>query len=91
MHHIESDAIWGIEMQLLPECIGHTVAELLKWMHKLVTSIPVIPLPVFKNKRFTDVFSYPVYAEEQIIGIFLYAYNSRVHYYEMKLLLWQLS
>lgn len=56
-------------------------------MHKLVTSIPVIPLPVFKNKRFTDVFSYPVYAEEQIIGILLYAYNSCVHYYEMKLLL----
>lgn len=50
MHHIESDAICGIEMQLLPERVGYTVAELLKFMHKLVTNMPIIPLPVFKNK-----------------------------------------
>lgn len=55
MHHIESDAICGIEMQLLPERVGYTVAELLKFMHKLVTNMPIIPLPVFKNKSFTDV------------------------------------
>jgi len=42
MHQTGSDVISGTEMQLLLDCIGYTVTELLKLVYKFVTDIPVI-------------------------------------------------